>query len=494
MNTPNAAPLVRGLDWDGARLRLQLAPAQALELWLDGCRYAALQADGSGAAEIGLAPLPNGSSSLQLQLRSGDSVVAPVMIRQGVAGLARAQEPQPLQPPQDGEFVDAAAATALARDVAVIVPVYNAADAVRCCLDSVLAHTRGAARLIVIDDASTDAAIAPLLDRYRGLAGVEILRNERNLGFTATVNRGMQQAGSADVVLLNADTEVAAHWLCGLRRAAWAAADIASATAVSDNAGAFSVPELEQENPFPYEWTFAQAALALWQQAGTAYPRLPTGNGFCIYLKREVLDAVGLFDAQAFAQGYGEENDWCQRAEAAGWQHVIAGPVLVRHARSQSFGHERRRVLGEQGMAVLRQRWPRYEADVGATIFSPRRRQLDWRVRRAYARPAPLPRLLCWNAAPLPGYAVAHCRAQDGQWLLRAEDGAHWLLQENRLVDSGPALAAQLQRRALFGHLLQREAITRIAGALPPELAAVAELLQVEHDGAAPRAAFGALA
>lgn len=491
MDTPNTAPLVQRLDWDGAHLRLQLAPAQALELWLDGCRYASLQADADGAAAIALAPLPGGAASLQLQLRSGDSAVAAVTLRQDMAGLARAQAPQPLRPPQDAEFVAADTASALAREVAVIVPVYNAAEAVRTCLDSVLAHTRGAARLIVIDDASTDAAITPLLARYRGLAGVEILRNEHNLGFTATVNRGMQQAGRADVVLLNADTEVAAHWLCGLRRAAWAGSDIASATAVSDNAGAFSVPELEQENPFPDEWTFAQAALALWQQAGTAYPRLPTGNGFCIYLKREALDAVGLFDAEAFAQGYGEENDWCQRAEAAGWQHVIAGPVLVRHARSQSFGHERRRVLGEQGMAVLRQRWPRYEADVGATLFSPRRRQLDWRVRRAYARPAPLPRLLCWNAQALPGYAVAHCRTQHGQWQLQADDGDGWPLHETLCVDGGAALAAQLQRRTAFARLLQREAITRVAGALPPELAAVAELFQVEHDGAAPRAAFG---
>lgn len=491
MDTPNGLPLVRRLDWDGARLRLQLAPAQALELWLDGCRYAPLQADADGAAEIALAPLPNGAASLQLQLRSGDGSGAAVTLRQDVAGLARAQAPQPLRPPQDAEFVAAGTAPALAREVAVVVPVYNAAEAVRTCLDSVLAHTRGAARLIVIDDASTDAAIAPLLARYRGLPGVEILHNERNLGFTATVNRGMQQAGRADVVLLNADTEVAAHWLCGLRRAVWAGSDVASATAVSDNAGAFSVPELEQENPFPHEWTFAQAALALWQQAGTAYPRLPTGNGFCIYLKREALDAVGLFDAEAFAQGYGEENDWCQRAEAAGWQHVIAGPVLVRHARSQSFGHERRRVLGEQGMAVLRRRWPRYEADVGATLFSPRRRQLDWRVRRAYAQPAPLPRLLCWNAEPLPGYAVARCRAQYGQWQLQADAGTGWALHETLSVDDGAALAAQLQRRAAFARLLQREAVTRVAGALPPELAAVAELFQVEHDGAAPRAAFG---
>lgn len=500
MDTQAHSRLPRRLDWDGHALALELAPGQVVEVWLDQAVYARLTADAAGRIELALPELPNGRNRIQLHLRCGGEQSSPVELRHALAGLARARAPLPPQPPQGEELLDAAtAAAALPREVAIVVPVYNAAEAVRCCLDSVLAHTRGAARLIVIDDASSEAAIAPLLQRYRGLPGVEILHNAANLGFTGTVNRGMQLAGRADVVLLNADTEVAAHWLDGLRAAAWARSDTASATAVSDNAGAFSVPELEQENSFPQGWTFAQAALALRQNAGLAYPRLPTGNGFCIYLKRAALDAVGLFDAQAFAQGYGEENDWCQRAEAAGWQHAIAGPVLVRHARSQSFGHERRRVLGEAGMAVLRQRWPRYEADVGATIFSPRRRLLDWRVRCAYALPPPLPRLLYWNSAattatadmPATAYASAHCRVQRDHWLLQSADAQRWPLLERIAVTPGDDAAAVAQRRAAFARLLQCQAIDRIAGALPAELAAVADLFQLDRDAAAVTNPFG---
>src|SRR5690606_10762342 len=132
----------------------------------------------------------------------------------------------------------------------------------------------------------------------------------RNLGFTATVNRGLAEARDADVVLLNADAEVGPEWLAGLRRAAYSADDIGTATAVSDNAGAFSVPELEQANTLPPAWPFEASARALWQQAGLAYPELPTGNGFCMYVRREVLAVIGGFDAVAFPQGYGEENDF----------------------------------------------------------------------------------------------------------------------------------------------------------------------------------------
>lgn len=483
------SPLPQRVDWDGAHLRVVLAPDAEVDVRLDAQHYARLRAGADGHASLALPFSPSGHACVTLQLCAGGAESAPVSLRFGRPGLARAGDVLPPVPLAEQDYVDVAAnAEALLREVAIVVPVYNAPDAVAACLDSVIAHTRGAARLIVIDDASTDAAVAPLLARYRNRRGVTVLANERNLGFTATANRGIAEAGRADVVLLNADAEVAAHWLSGLRRAAWASPDTASATAVSDNAGAFSVPELERHNPFPHEWTLTDAALALRQCAGSAYPRLPTGNGFCLYLKRIVIDAVGALDAQAFPQGYGEENDWCQRAEVAGWRHVIAGDVLVRHARSQSFGEERRRTLGEAGMAVLRARWPRYESDVGASLFSPRRRALDWRVRCAYAGPRARPRALCWDGAAAPAdAAVYQCRRGPDGLELQFPDGAVRI--EDRLADAAVAAAcSEAEWSASFARLLQRHAIDRIHGALPPAFARVAALLAIDTDTAdAPR-------
>lgn len=497
MTDPQARSLLpRRVDWNGAELRLALPVCGEVEVWLDGTYYARLRAEADGEARLALPLLPNGQTSVNLQLRVANERSATVALQRDCAGLARMRPVRPPQPLREQDYVDVAAfAEPLRREVAIVIPVYNAAEAVAVCLDSVLAQTCGAARLIVIDDASPDPAITPLLARYRDRRGVTVLSNDSNLGFTATANRGIEAAGRADVVLLNADTEVAAHWLTGLRRAAWAAADTASATAVSDNAGAFSVPELEQENPFPHEWTFEQAALAVRQQAGSAYPRLPTGNGFCLYLKRAALDAVGLLDAQAFAQGYGEENDWCQRAEAAGWRHVIAGDVLVRHARSQSFGEARRRTLGEAGMAVLRERWPNYERDVGASLFSPRRRVLDWRVRRAYAGDPPLPRLLCWEdaAADTQGAQVYRCGCgDDGLWLQPPYGDA---VRYERLADATVAAGFSAAGwQASFARLLQCHAIDRIVGALPSGFARAAAALAIDTAAAPAPRPFGTAA
>ena len=367
--------------WDGQVLDLPTFGRADIALDIDGIWFCDLRADAHGRARIALPFSPTGCRAFTPGVRdarddrvlwSPDATTSFAFTDNDDQAVLLADDAQPMQ-----------------AEVAIIVPVYNASAAVRRCLDSVLAHSTGRTRLIVIDDASTEAEIAPLLARYAGLHGVELLSNATNLGFTATVNRGIARAATADVVLLNADTEVGPNWLTGLRRAAHARPDIATATAVSDNAGAFSVPDLERENPPPRAWSFEQTARALWQHAGQTYPMLPTGNGFCMYVRRDVIDAIGALDADAFPQGYGEENDFCQRASARGLRHAIAGNVFVHHARSQSFGVERREALGRAGMQVLRARWPDYEADVAATLHSFERRVLDWRVRRLYANASP---------------------------------------------------------------------------------------------------------
>ncbi len=453
MSSPSQSSLLRP-EWDGRCLTLRAAPGAVLGIVIDGSRFIDLVAGQDGMARLELAFSPSGNARLRIWIVAAGAEEAEFGIKLGQCGL-REDETGRRALGSLGHLerlvpIDAAP---MQREVAIIVPVYNAPEDVERCLDSVLAHTTGPSRLIVIDDASTDVRITPLLDRYRHIVGVDILANERNLGFTATVNRGIAIAERADVVLLNADAEVAENWLTGLRRALHGADDIATVTAVSDNAGAFSVPELERENPIPAGWTFADAARALWQNAGHAYPQLPTGNGFCMLIRREVIDAIGAFDVAAFPQGYGEENDFCQRACAAGYRHLIAGNVFVRHARSRSFGHARREALGRAGMQVLRVRWPDYEGDVGRSLFSFERRVLDWRVRRIYAEAAtntPRPRLLAlgfddeidWSNR----YDTHMIKQTDSGFALRR--ASHPPLETSASLDAA-TLSCWLQRHAM---------------------------------------------
>ena len=402
------AARLQWLGWDDRTLhwKVALVARMALALRIDGVVFERYTLDaGEHALHSRFACSPTGNDELEFSFAYGDAAPAlgaPWRVRFAAAAPAGidqwTQAPPHLAPLADTPSLPARPLAALP-PVAVVVPIFNAAASVRRCLDALARCTAADVRWILVDDASTDPAIATLLAQHASSANVHIERHAVNRGYTSAVNTGIAAAGTADVVLLNSDTEVGPRWLESLRLAAYGDPTIGTVTAVSDNAGAFSVPELEQYCPIPPAWTLAEAQRAVLQQAGLRFPELPTGNGFCLLIKRELIDRIGVFDADAFPMGYGEENDFCQRAVAAGWRNVIAGNVLVRHERSASFGDARRAALGVQGMAVLRRRYPRYEADVGETLYSFLRRVLDYRVRRAYAgaaqaQPPPRPRLL----------------------------------------------------------------------------------------------------
>ena len=241
---------------------------------------------------------------------------------------------------------------------AVLVPVYNAPDEVEACLRSLLRHG-GGARIIVIDDASSDPRIAPLLAQFHGHGGIEVHTNPTNLGFTGTMNYGIGLAGRADVVFLNADTEVTPGWLRKMRQAAYSEAKVATATALSDNAGAFSAPEIGAANQLPHGLSFDELGRALGQASLRLYPEVPTGNGFCLYIRRDAIDAIGILDVQAFPRGYGEENDFCMRAVRAGWRHVVDDATYIHHVRSASFGAAKEDLM-RRGRAEIDERYPEY--------------------------------------------------------------------------------------------------------------------------------------
>ena len=69
--------------------------------------------------------------------------------------------------------------------------------------------------------------------------------------------------------------------------------------------------------------------------------------GFCLAMKREVPDRIGLLD-ERFTPGHYEDDDYCYRARIAGFRLMIAGEASVYHQGSKSFGSE-----GETGARIL---------------------------------------------------------------------------------------------------------------------------------------------
>ena len=249
----------------------------------------------------------------------------------------------------------------------VVVPVYNAPDDVRKCVASVLAYLRPDVRLILIDDASPHPGVAAFFAelQQRAHPQVVLLRNDVNLGFTGTANRGMDLS-RADVILLNSDTIVTAGWLDAIMHGAATDARIGTITPFSNNAEICSFPEFCVANAWSEGADPSRVAAAMAHAAVPTYPDLPTGVGFCMFVRRALLDAIGDFDP-VFGLGYGEENDFCLRAAAAGWRNVLADNAFVVHTGGRSFDGQKA-WLGPRNMALLLERHPHYLDMVHAYI------------------------------------------------------------------------------------------------------------------------------
>jgi len=267
--------------------------------------------------------------------------------------------------------------------VDVVVPVYGAAEAFARCVASLLAHTDlDRHRLIIVLDGPQPASTEELVER---LQGVQVMTNGERRGFVVSVNRGMS-ASDNDVVLLNSDTRVTAGWLEKLQQAAYSAAEIATVTPFSNSATICSLPRFLENNALPAGWDADAFGRLVEARSRHAYPRLPTGVGVCLYIKRKALEQVGLFDDKSFGQGYGEESEWCMRALKAGYAHVLDDATFIFHEGQRSFGLSRDRRVRAAHRA-MRRLHPEYLATVAQFIREDPIRPLRQRV-LAELRPA----------------------------------------------------------------------------------------------------------
>ena len=253
--------------------------------------------------------------------------------------------------------------------VDVIVPVYRGLSPTRRCIQSLLSALQATPyEFVLVNDRSPEPELEVFLASLRGLPHVTLLENKDNLGFVASVNLGMSLHPDRDVVLLNSDTEVANDWLDRLRACALSRREIATATPFSNNATICSYPDFCRENELPHGVGLGDLDRIFRRVNAGRVIEIPTAIGFCMYIKRACLDDVGLFDAERFGKGYGEENDFSMRAAEKGWSNVLCADTFVFHQGGASFQAEKTGLQSRAG-EVLRALHPDYEEKVHRFIL-----------------------------------------------------------------------------------------------------------------------------
>lgn len=243
--------------------------------------------------------------------------------------------------------------------VDLIVCVHDALEDVEACLESIDRCATMNFRRILIDDGSGEATRRLLADYASRDPNRVLIVNDTAEGYTRAANRGLRASTADYAILLNSDTVVTPFWMEKLLECGESAKIIGIAGPLSNAASWQSIPEVTDlsgdwaVNALPDGASPAQVAEVLVDTSERRFPRVPFLNGFCIAIKRAVIERVGLLDEETFPRGYGEEDDFCLRAAATGFECAIADHAYVYHAKSRSFGHLGRRELAREGWKKL---------------------------------------------------------------------------------------------------------------------------------------------
>jgi GT2 family glycosyltransferase len=247
--------------------------------------------------------------------------------------------------------------------VNIVIAFFNAREYLARCLESVLRHARGDYKIVLVDDASTDTEV---LQYVREAAAREprivLKRLAQNQGFVAAANEGIRASRGRDVLLLNSDTVATPEFLERLQACVYADGNTGIVSPLSNNATICSIPRFCEENLAPPPDVLDDYASAISAVSLRRRPELVTAVGFCMYIREAVVRAIGEFD-EGFGRGFGEENDYCERAKAAGFRIRLCDDVFVAHVGKASFGPAGFE-LERQNARILEKRYPRYFRDV----------------------------------------------------------------------------------------------------------------------------------
>lgn len=272
-------------------------------------------------------------------------------------------EPASLLLPPRRAVSTAEAAQATRRRLLIAIPVFKDRAATAACLDSVLSAlpSRPPCRVVVVDDASPDAALAGDLRNLEDAGRITLMRNAINLGFAGSVNRALElRTKTEDVLLLNSDTIVPPGAIAALVAHLDRDPEIGTVTPLSNNGEDTSFPHRFRANPLPDAGDVAVLQAIAERVNGGVAVDMPNGVGFCLAIRGELFERLGPL-SNLFERGYYEDVEFCLCAAEAGYRNVCAADVFVGHQGSRSFGTDKR-ALVVRNLRRLVDRHPDYIA------------------------------------------------------------------------------------------------------------------------------------
>jgi GT2 family glycosyltransferase len=216
--------------------------------------------------------------------------------------------------------------------ISVVVLNWNGYQVLDNCLKSLYDQTYQPLEIIVVDNASTDGSVDFVRQKFQD---VHLIINEKNLGFGAGNNIGIQASQGSYIMILNNDTRLDPKCVEELKRS----------IEKDKGYGACASKILLENKPdvidgvgivvCPDGLSFGRGRLENRGRYDAEEEIFFASDCACLY-RREMLDDIGLYDEDFFA--YADETDMGWRAQLAGWKCIYSPKAIVYHLHSVSSG------------------------------------------------------------------------------------------------------------------------------------------------------------
>ncbi|MEW5844078.1 MAG: glycosyltransferase [Bacteroidota bacterium] len=217
--------------------------------------------------------------------------------------------------------------------VSIITLTYNALNYTKEFIASLQKYTTGGYELIVIDNCSTDGTQSYLDGLGKKYENIKIILNNENMGFPAAVNQGILESRGEYIVVANNDIVFTDQWLEKMIESAASDKEIGMVGPISNIVSGVQIDKDAKYTSLDEMHEYASSISAKNKNEKLFFPRIAF---LCTLIKKEVIEKIGGLD-ERFSPGNYEDDDFCLRAQLAGFKTVIAKDVFIHHFGSKSF-------------------------------------------------------------------------------------------------------------------------------------------------------------
>lgn len=246
--------------------------------------------------------------------------------------------------------------------VTIVVPIYKDIVSLRNCILSLKDNVDKKHKILLVNDRSSDfrEIESEVLKLIEGDSRFQYYLNDSNIGFVKTCNRAVYELDETDneILLLNSDTIVTANFLEELIDTMYINEKHGVVCPRSNNASILTIPF----NCLGDKNITIDKSYSCYLKIRDLLPKysvIPTGVGFCMLIRRNLISNYGLFD-ELYSPGYNEENDFSMRINRYGYSSVMANYSYVFHCESKSFSKEQKAELNKLNLQKLLNRYPYY--------------------------------------------------------------------------------------------------------------------------------------